>query len=646
MTRIICTALTAAYVLLYDLSGSAAAATPAVYRIDHLEPAFWWAGMQHRTLQLMVHGERIGELQPQLLYPGVRIAAVARAANPNYLFIDLALDDAVAPGTFTIDFRPAGADAATAPAARYTYRLLARAAGSRKRRGFGPRDAIYQVMPDRFANGDPSNDSIVTMADKADRSAAGGRHGGDIAGMAQHLDYVAAMGYTQIWPTPLVENDAPRFSYHGYAATDFYRIDPRYGSNEDFRAFVAQAGTKGIGVIQDVVLNHFGARHWWMRDLPMPDWITQDGKPVITAHHRVAPTDPYASRADVANFTQGWFSKGMPDLNQANPFVANYLIQNAIWWIEYAGLSGLRVDTYGYSDNAFLTEWSRRVMAEYPQLNLVGEEWSTRVPVVARWQQGAQNWNGYRSYMPSMMDFPLNDALRRGLASTAKGTNQDSNEGLFSLNNLYETLSLDYLYPDAANLVLFEGNHDLPRTFSVLGEDMGLYRMAMAYVLTAPRIPQLYYGTEILMTSDVVNGKSGSDDSSYRRDFPGGWAGDQVDAFTGAGLTAAQRDAQAFLKKLLNWRKGAAAIHNGKTMHYGPERDTYVFFRYDGTHKVMVALNKNQEAIALDTGRFREMLAGVRQGTDVITGQTTTFDTQPGAQITLPARTALILELQ
>lgn len=623
-------------VLLALAAGAAAAATPD-YRIDRLEPAFWWTGMQHRTLQLMVHGAGIGALQPQVNYPGVRIAAVTRAENPNYLFIDLVLGDGAAPGSFDIVFRPVGADATAAPAARYTYRLLARAPGSRERRGFGPRDAIYQVMPDRFANGDPSNDSVAALAEKADRTGGGGRHGGDLAGMAQHLDYVAAMGYTQIWPTPLVENDAPGFSYHGYAATDYYRIDARYGSNEDFRAFVARAGSLGIGVIQDVVLNHIGARHWWMRDLPMPDWIGYEGKPVITAHHRVAGTDPYASREDRRNFTEGWFSKGMPDLNQANPYVANYLIQNAIWWIEYAGLSGLRVDTYGYSNPAFLSEWSRRVMDEYPHLNLVGEEWSTRVPVVARWQRGAQEHGGHRSYMPSMMDFPLNDALRRGLASTAP----DSNEGRFSLNDLYETLSLDYLYPDAANLVLFEGNHDVPRTFSVLAEDLGLYRMALAYLLTAPRIPQLYYGTEILMTSTT----EGRDDASYRRDFPGGWPGDSVNAFTGIGLTAAQRDAQALVKKLLNWRKGATVIHDGKTMHYGPERDTYVFFRYDGKQKVMVALNKNRTATALERDRFREMLAGVTQGTDVITGTTYHLD-GPDGKLVLPARTALILELQ
>ncbi|UGQ45381.1 glycoside hydrolase family 13 protein [Massilia endophytica] len=606
----------------------AAALSPAAqasgYRIEHMEPAFWWSGMQHKRLQLMVHGAHIADLQPALNYPGVRIEAVSRVANPNYLFIDLALADSAAPGQFDISFSRDGKTAAS-----YRYRLLEREPGSAQRKGFGPEDVIYNLMPDRFANGDSANDSVPRLADKLDRKNGSGRHGGDLRGMAQSLDYLAGMGYTQIWPTPLVENDMPAYSYHGYASTNHYKVDERFGSNEDYRSFVAQAKAKGIGVIQDVVLNHIGSRHWWMQDMPMPDWISYEGKPVMTAHHRVATQDPYASKEDARNFTEGWFSKGMPDMNQANPYVANYLIQNSIWWIEYAGLSGLRVDTYGYSNVNFLTEWSRRLTQEYPNINLVGEEWSNHVPIVARWQRGKQNFDGYRSYMPSMMDFPLNDVLRKALSDT---------DGTWSLKDLYETLSMDYLYPDAHNLVLFEGNHDLARTFSVLHGDPALFRMAMAYVLTAPRIPQLYYGSEVLMTSTT----KGRDDPSYRQDFPGGWAGDKVNAFTGEGLSAQQREAQAFLKKLLNWRKGAGVIHHGKTMHFGPEQDSYVFFRYDGKKKVMVSLNRNTKDVTLDAGRFREMLAGVRSGRDVISGK----EYPLRDSITLPARSALILELQ
>jgi glycosidase len=597
---------------------------PQSYRIDHMDPPLWWTGMQNSKLQLMVHGPQLAELEPALAYPGVRIASVSRVANRNYLFIDLDIAPDARPGKLELVFKRG------AQSISYSYELLARAQGSAQRAGFSTADAIYQVMPDRFANGDPSNDSVPGMADTLNRADGSGRHGGDIQGIADHLDYVAGMGFTQLWPTPLLESNSPRGSYHGYASTNHYRIDPRYGSNESFRKLVTQARARGIGVIQDVVLNHIGSRHWWMQDMPMQDWLTNDGKYVPTAHHRVAVQDPYASQEDQRNFTQGWFVQGMPDLNQANPFVANYLVQNSIWWIEYAGLSGLRVDTYGYSDTAFLSRWSGAVMAEYPQLNLVGEEWSPLIPVVAHWQRGKQNFDGYVSHMPSMMDFPLNDALRRALVAP-DGAEQ-------SLTTLYEALSQDYLYADAGNLVLFEGNHDLSRIYSALEEDQDLFRMAIAVVSTLPRIPQFYSGTEIQMTSTT----KGRDDASYRHDFPGGWAGDKVNAFTGTGLTPQQAGAQAYIRKLLNWRKTATVIHSGKLMHYGPEQNTYVYFRYGGGKKVMVAFNKNKTGITLPTARFHEMLNGARSGVDVISGQRVPLD----GQVKLPARSALILEIE
>ncbi len=594
------------------------------YRIDHMDPPLWWAGMHNSSLQLMVHGPQIADLEPALAYPGVRIASVARVANRNYLFVNLEIAPDAAPGAIDLVFKRGS------QSVHYNYQLLARAAGSARRAGFNSSDAIYQVMPDRYANGDPSNDNAAGMTERADRAAPSGRHGGDLRGMAEHLDYIAAMGFTMVWPTPLLESNSSAYSYHGYATTDHYRIDPRYGSNEDFRNFVAQARAKGLGVIQDVVLNHIGDKHWWMQDMPAPDWLTYQGKFVPTEHHRVALQDPYASNEDKRNFTEGWFVEGMPDLNQANPFVATYLIQNDIWWIEYAGLSGLRVDTYGYSNTEFLSRWSGSMMAEYPKLNLVGEEWTPLIPVVAHWQEGKQNFNGYQSHMPSMMDFPLTYTMRRALAAP-DGAEQ-------GLTNLYETLSQDYLYPNAGNLVLFEGNHDVSRIYSELNADDNLFRMALAFVATAPRIPQFYAGTEIQMTSTIKD----RDDASYRRDFPGGWRGDAVNAFTGAGLTAQQAAAQAYVKKLFNWRKGASVIHHGKMMHYGPEHNTYVYFRYDGAKKVMVALNKNSTDTVLKTARFHEMLNGVRAGVDVISGKRVSLD----GEVTLPARSALILEIE
>jgi glycosidase len=592
------------------------------YRIEHLEPSSWWVGMQNNKLQLMVHGKQIGDLEPSLAYPGVKLTAVKRSPNPNYLFIDLQIAPNAKPGKLDLVFKRG------AKTVHYNYELQARAAHSAQRLGFNSSDAIYELMPDRFANGNPGNDNVAGMTEQANRADGNGRHGGDIQGMADHLDYIAAMGYTQVWPTPLLESNMTQVSYHGYASTSHYRIDPRYGSNEDYRRFVAQARSKGLGVIQDVVLNHIGRQHWWMQDMPMPDWLTHQGKFVPTQHHRVALQDPYGSEADKRDFVQGWFTENMPDLNQANPYLANYLVQNAIWWIEYAGLSGLRVDTYGYSDPAFLSEWSRRVMAEYPRLNLVGEEWSMIIPVVAHWQVGKKNFDGYVSYMPSMMDFPLNDVLRRSLAASDE----------YSLTNLYEALSQDYLYPNPGNMVLFEGNHDVSRTFSELNGDEDLVRMAMAFTLTAPRIPQLYAGSEILMPSTVGQ----RDDASYRRDFPGGWAGDTVNAFTGAGLTPSQLGMQSYLKKLLNWRKTAGVIHHGKTRHFGPEQNTYVYFRYDDARKVMVILNKNKTETKLSTGRFAEVLKGAQAGVDVVTGKRYALE----GSVTVPPRTALVLEVQ
>jgi glycosidase len=602
----------------------------AATAIDHVDPPFWWAGMHERHVQVMVHGAAIADLEPALAYPGVRIARVTRVANRNYVFIDLDIDPTAQPGSFTLDFKGRDKDAGAAVSA--PYGLLARAAGSAERRGFDSSDAIYQVMPDRFANGDPKNDSVAGLPDKLDRKLGHGRHGGDIQGMIDHLDYIAGMGFTQLWPTPLVENDMPAASYHGYAATDHYKIDPRYGSNDDYLRLSRAARQHGIGLIQDVVLSHIGAHHWWMKDLPTPDWVNNNfnlGGPFVqTMHHRTAVQDPYAAREDAKNFTEGWFARTMPDLNQTNPLVANYLIQNHIWWIEYAGLSGLRIDTFGYSDGAFLTEYTKRIMAEYPHLNMVGEEWSKLPAVVSHWQRGKVNHDGYTTSMPSLMDFPLSEAMRTALADR-------KSDNIF--NDVYETLALDYLYPNPSNLVLFEGNHDMARIYSVVGEDFARYKMDIAFVMTMPRIPHFYSGDEILMTSATKE----RNDDSYRTDWPGGWAGDKVNAFTGAGLTAKQRAAQDFVRKLVNWRKHTPVVQHGKLMHYGPEENTYVYFRYDEHKKVMVAMNANDRETVLPVGRFHEMLHGVASGTDVLSGKT--FDLTQA--IRLPAKSVVILEI-
>ena len=600
-----------------------AAASAQAQPITHIEPPNWWVGMKGESLQLLVHGPRIAERTPELNYPGVRIDTVTRTVNPNYLFITLHLAPDTKPGMVNLGLR-AGKDLLAAP-----YELKAREPGSANRQGFGPKDVILNLMPDRFANGNPANDNQAGYGDPVNRQDPNGRHGGDIQGIADHLDHIAAMGYTMIWPTPLLDNKMARYSYHGYAATDYYRVDPRFGTNEDYRQLVIKARAKGIGVIQDMVPNHIGSGHWWMADLPAPDWLSNGNQFTPTNHARTTASDPYAAAADKEGFTGGWFEKSMPDVNQRNPLVAAYEIQNALWWIEYAGLSGLRVDTYGYADKAFSAAWAKRVMAEYPKLNIVGEEWSLNPVVVSYWLRGRTPLDGYESGLPSAMDFPLQDTLLKALVEPDGWPS--------ALHNLYEALVNDRLYPAPQNLVLFEGNHDMPRLFSMLNDDPALWRMALAYVATARRIPQIYYGTEVLMSSPKTR-----DDGAVRQDFPGGWAGDAVNAFTGAGLSEAQKDAQAFVKRLLTWRKTAAVIHRGRLMHFQPQNGVYVYFRYEGQQRVMVVLNKNSAEQQLATARFREILPALISGTDILTGHRVDI----GATLTVPARSAMVIELE
>jgi neopullulanase len=606
-------------------AAAAPAAMPA--QIERIEPAFWWVGMHSDKLQLLVHGPHIADAAPQIgaaSAGSVRIESVSRVANPNYLFIDLRIAPDAAPGRVDIVFSH-GDERFHAP-----FELRARAPGSAQRRGFDSSDVILNLVPDRFANGDPANDNVPGYGDAARRGDdEAGRHGGDIQGIVDHLDYFRDLGVTMLWPTPLTENRQPKYSYHGYAATDTYRIDPRFGTNEDYRRMVAAAHDKGIGVILDVVLNHIGSEHWWMHDLPAPDWIGFDGKFVQTQHARTTASDPYAARADARIYTDGWFGPNMPDMNQRNPFLATYQIQNAIWWVEYAGLAGLRVDTWGYSDPDFLQEWTRRVLEEYPRLNIVGEEWTSQPTVLMHWLAGGRGDAG-RVPLPSAMDFPLNGVLRKALA--------DDQDTLHSgLMDLYEALVNDVLYPQPSKMVLFEGNHDLPRLFSVLKEDVGLTKMALAYVMTMPRVPQLYYGTEVLMTSPTVR-----DDGKARQDFPGGWAGDKVNAFTGQGLSAKQKDMQAFVRTLLNWRRTQTTVHHGRLMHFVPQDGTYAWFRYDADSTVMVVINKNTTATTLDLARFKEVLKTPATARDVIAGKPVPL----GATLELAPRSVRILEVR
>jgi glycosidase len=606
------TLLTLATALLMSLSTLAAEPSPRA------EPPNWWVGMRDTSLQLMLHGAGIADAKPTLApHAGVTLKGSHRATSPNYLFVDLDIRADAKPGDLLL----------TIAGRTLRYPLLARTPGSAERQGFGPKDAIYLVVPDRFAQGGSGRQA--GMKEGIHRADPSGRHGGDLAGMRQHLGYIAALGFTQLWPTPLVENDSAQYSYHGYAATDFYRIDPRFGSNDDFGAFVAEARAKGLGVIHDVVLNHIGSGHWWMADLPSPDWVNAWPRYTETHHARMTLQDPYASTSDRQRFTDGWFVPGMPDLNQRRPELATYLTQMTLWWIESYGLSGIRTDTYSYSDREFLTRWSARVMQEYPRLNIVGEEWSPHPAVVSYWQRGKKNHDGYVSHTPSMMDFPLQSNLLAALTE-ADGPHT-------GLTKLYEGLAHDFVYPDAANLVLFDGNHDTPRVFSVLQRDVGLTKIALAYLATTRRIPQLFYGSEILMQSPTER-----DDGRVRADMPGGWPGDAANAFTGAGLSAEQRDMQDWVRRLFNWRKGERLVHDGALMQYAPLEGVYVFFRYDAGRTVMVALNKNDKPVELALSRFAERIAAGSHAHDPLSGRSHTL----GEHLAVPARSPLILVVE
>ena len=595
------------------------AVKPTKVVLDRIEPPFWWTGFKNSSLQLMVHGEKIALTKPEFKYEGVELESVALVENPNYMFINLKILPEAKPGKFDISFKQDGKTIITS-----TYELKEREKNSSERIGFNSSDVMYLIMPDRFANGDPTNDVKAGMPDKLDRSNPNARHGGDIKGILDHLDYLKDNGYTAMWVNPVLENNMPEYSYHGYSTTDFYKVDGRFGTNEDYRQLSFEGKKKGIKMVMDMIFNHCGSSHWWMKDMPMKDWINGYPNFKITNHKKTVVQDPYVSESDEKDLTDGWFVPTMPDLNQRNSFVANYLIQNSIWWIEYVGLNAIRMDTYPYPDKKMMADWTVKVMNEYPHFSIVGEEFNINPAAVAFWQRGKVNANGYLSDMPNVMDFPIQNAIVKSLTDS------------WGFNHIYETLAQDFLYPKANDLVIFAGNHDIERIFTAVGEDISKLKTSMAFLMTTRGIPQTYYGDEILMTGFKREG-----DGFLRKDFPGGWQGDAINGFEGKGLTPVQTDFQQFMKKLLNWRKGKTVIHTGCLKHYYPADNFYVYFRYNKEEAVMVILNLNKEDKKLDTKRFAESLKGYNSGREVMTGKTVNdLNT-----ITVPANTSMILEL-
>jgi neopullulanase len=577
-------------------------------RVQRVEPANWWAGMSHPELQILLHGQNIGALEVKVGDGLAELIRVERVPNPNYLFLFLNLDSRDSPGMIPILFFENGLQVHA-----IDYPLWERAPEAALRKGFDSSDVMYLLMPDRFANGDPSNDRVAGMRESAiNRNNPYGRHGGDLQGIIQNLDYFERLGVTALWLNPVMENDMPDSSYHGYAITDFYKVDPRFGTNETYLQLAREASKRDIKLVMDQVLNHCGLHHWWMKDLPTADWINGHPEFRITNHRRTTNLDPYAAASDAELNRRGWFVDSMPDLNLENPLLSEYMIQNSIWWVEYLGLGGIRMDTYPYPDKHAMARWAKRLMQEYPNFNLTGEDWSIQPLVLAYWQRGQSNHDGYEGHLPSLIDFPLQDAIQRAF--------QEEEGWSSGLLRIYETLALDGVYPDPNHLVTFLGNHDMPRFFMETRLDPWWYKNALALLLTTRGIPHLFYGDEILMTHIEGNGHG-----VIRKDFPGGWVGDLRNAFTGTGLGIMEQDALAFTIKLLHWRKQARAVHEGSLVHYAPENGTYVYFRKHEKESVMVVINKNTRSAELDLSRFSQDLDGQTTAWDVIREEITSL---------------------
>ena len=586
-------------------------------RVGRVEPLSWWTGMK-TPLQLMICGDGISRYDVRIEGgKGVKAGTVHKADSPDYLFVDVEISPDAAPGTYYIVFDD-GTDKF-----KYSYEIAARSKGSAERGSFSTADMVYLIMPDRFANGDPSNDATDDTAEKPDRDGFFGRHGGDIQGIIDHLDYISDLGATAVWCTPLLLDDEPEGSYHGYACADYYRIDPRFGSNGLYREFVGKAHEKGLKVIMDIVTNHCGTAHWWMKNLPFEDWVHVFPEYTGTNVCFSTNMDPNASKYDLNLQESGWFVPSMPDMNLDNPFVLQYFKQWAVWWIEYAGLDGFRVDTYPYNEKKPMSEWCAAVLEEYPGFNIVGECWTSSIPQLAYWQGGNANRDGFDSHLPSIMDFPLQEAICKGLPTDS----QAWGEGMV---RVYDCLSHDFVYHDLSRMMIFVGNHDMDRIGDVLRHNADRQKIAIAMMATMRGIPQMFYGDEMMFVSkDRSQGHGG-----LRVDFPGGWAGDKMDLFTAEGRARAAvntdgkpvpegfaADMHDYTRTLFQWRKGKKVIHDGRTMHFLTRDNTYAYFRYDDTDAVFVFINNSRGKKHIPWSHYAEIADGLHDGRNVLTGE-------------------------
>lgn len=607
----------------------------AAVKVDRIDPANWFVGMKNTSLQLMVYGENIRQADVTTDYDGVKIDSIVRLDSPNYLLVYLNLEG-VKPGEMTLNFKNGKA------VKKVKYELKAREKRGEERMGFTNADVLYMLMPDRFADGNPDNNDIKGMNPyKTDRSQPSLRHGGDLEGIRRHLDYFKELGVTALWFTPVLENNSPGGSYHGYATTDYYRVDPRFGTNDEYRRLTDEAHAKGLKIVMDMIFNHCGFEHPWIKDMPSKDWLNtpewlydrkdktkaEVNRKYMQTTYKLTPTvDPYASAIDLKETVDGWFVPSMPDLNQRNPHVIRYLIQNSIWWIETVGIDGIRMDTYPYADADAMALWMKTIDEEYPNFNVVGETWVSDPPYTAAWQKDSKI-SQRNSYLKTVMDFSFHAKINQ-----AKYENTDGSGN--GMNRIYENFVYDYLYPNPSSVMAFVENHDTDR-FLGNGRDTAALKQAMAILLTVKRIPQLYYGTEILM-----NGTKEKTDGYVRKDFPGGFPGDDHNAFTAGGRTPEENAMFTWLSRLLHWRQGNDVITKGSQTQFIPYNGVYVIARRYNGKNVMTVVNGTSRTTEFAVKRYAEVIGHNTEAKDVLTDRTVslTDDTQ------LEPRKVMILE--
>lgn len=597
--------------------------------LDKVEPAFWWKGMKNPELQLLVYGKDIAKNEIEIS-DGIKIKDIQKVENPNYLFVTLNTNE-INVSKFSINIKNGKKKLGS-----YTYELKDRKPNSANRNSYTSKDVMYLIMPDRFANGDEKNDSQPDLTEKANRNLPGGRHGGDLRGIINNLDYLQGLGATAIWLTPVNQDNEKVYSYHGYAQTDLYKIDGRYGTNEEYKELSQKLNQRNMMLVMDYVTNHWGISHWLIKDLPTKDWVHwfADGENGFKrSNYKISSQfDTNAAEIDKKLALDGWFDTTMPDINQSNPLVLKYLTQNAIWWIEYAELGGFRVDTYPYNDKEAMAKWAKAITDEYPKFNIVGETWLSNAAHISAWQKDSKTGEAanFNSYLPSVMDFPLYGELPKAI---------QEKEGWDSgWNRVYNSFTNDFLYKDINNLLVFFENHDTERWNEIFKGDPKAYQLALTLISTIRGIPQIYYGSEIGMRGD----KNKGGDADIRRDFPGGWKSDAQNAFIPSKQTLEQKEFYDFTQKLLKWRSNKEVIHTGKTKNFVPQNNVFVYFRYNEKETVMVVLNNSDKTETLDLKRFEEVLKSFSKGKDFISERE--FSLQNS--LSVPAKTPMVIDLK